>query len=247
MTIATFPSRTGVDGAGSIILAQSGVPLGIAPTGTMGANGAVTLGTALNVSFLAGLWLYFPAGAVFSGSAAGFYWTVMTNTTAGTVYTNTHTPGTNSSEIPASPTAVSAAGPGAYTGATSEVTAVSVTLPGGLLGKHGLVRYDTTRAWNATGGNKTLKYYFGGNVLGTANRSTSNTIRELVGARNAGVTGRQLFVTGNALWSYGSLGNSESTIAVDTTADVTLALTLTLATATDTHTLIGYSLIVEAQ
>lgn len=96
------------------ILAQCNVPIGIAPTGTMAANGAITLGTALNTTYSGGLWLYLPAGAAYAGSLAGFYWTVMSSTTLGTVYNNTYTPGTDPVDIPASPTAISAWAGGFY-------------------------------------------------------------------------------------------------------------------------------------
>lgn len=54
-------------------LHQSAVPVGIAPSGTMGANGSVTLGTALSVVYSVGVFLYYPASAAYTASAAGFY------------------------------------------------------------------------------------------------------------------------------------------------------------------------------
>lgn len=70
-------------------IAQMKAVLGFPQSGTIGANGALTLNAANNNHYLTdGVWWYFPANAVFSGSPAGFYWTVMTTNLLGTVYAN---------------------------------------------------------------------------------------------------------------------------------------------------------------
>ena len=217
-----------------IILSQGGVPIGIAPTGTMAANGAVTLGTALGATYSGGMWLYFPAGAVAAASAAGFYWTVMTNTTAGTVYTNTYTPGTNSFNIPASPTAVADAGPGAYTGVTSETTAVSVTVPGGLMGKSGGVMGEGTVTSNNTGGNKVWTFKFGATLVKSVVQTTATIINTAFTVRNRGATNVQTssLNLGNAA-GFGSTTGPAVAGTVDTTADVVCVMTIDTAVGTD--------------
>lgn len=112
---------------------QFGTPSGIAPTGAMGNNGALTLGTALPAVY-SGIYLYFPANAIFAGSAAGSYWCEMTSTTAGTVYNNLL------AGIPAwvnFPTQFVSTGPGAYTGEAGSVTLATYTLPADSLGPTG--------------------------------------------------------------------------------------------------------------
>lgn len=145
------------------VLPTYGAPVLIPPSGTMAANGAVTFGTAItlesSVVLTDGLWAYFPAGAVYAGSAAGFYWMTMSSSTAGTVYDTTYVPGTTSGERPASPTAILAAGPGAYTGETATIVAASVPLPGGALGLNGSLRVTlATAACNTETAKKVLVY-----------------------------------------------------------------------------------------
>lgn len=211
-------------------LLQCGVPIGIAPTGTMGANGAVTLGTALNTTYSGGLWLYYAAGAVFSGSAAGFYWTVMSSTTAGTVYTDTYVPGTSSFDIPASPTAVVDAGPGAFTGVTSEITAISVTVPGGVMGINGTLSSEYAWSCNNSAGNKTCSSKLAGTTFSTFSGTTATFARYLGRLQNKGVQNRNFY---NQYQTYG-VTNSSNWSSIDTSAAQTFTQTITRATATDT-------------
>ena len=220
------------------VLLQCGVSIGIAPTGTMGANGAVTLGTALNTTYSGGVWLYYPAGAAYSGSAAGFYWTVMSSTTAGTVYTNTYVPGTSSFDIPASPTAVVDAGPGAFTGVTSEITAISVTVPGGLMGKHGSLRWSLLFTHNNSANNKVLTHKFGAVSIATSTRTTTTTSRESNCVINAGRADKQIANGGGVAFADGNTTVPNPSIqSIDTGVDKVLSFTLTHGTATDFATL----------
>lgn len=220
------------------ILLQCGVPIGIAPSGTMAANGAVTLGTALNATYSGGLWLYYPSGAVFSGSAARFYWTVMSSTTAGTVYTNTYVPGTSSFDIPASPTAVVSAGPGAFTGVTSEITAISVTVPGGAMGKHGSLRWSLLFTHNNNANNKVLTHKFGSGVIATSTRTTATASRENNIITNAGRVDKQIANNGGIAFNDGTTTVPNPSIhSINTGVDQVLSFTLTHGTATDFATL----------
>lgn len=227
------------------ILAQVGTPIGIAPTGTMGANGAVTLGTALNTTYSGGLWMYYPAGAVYAGSVAGFYWTVMSSTTVGTVYNNIYVPGTNSWDIPASPTAIVAAGPGAFTGVTSEITAVSVTLPGGSLGNHGALRTKNRFLHPNNANNKICIEKFGGTVVATGIRTTTTVARSSNWIRNCGLQTKQLHNIGGTAFNDGTTTVAQAQLSINTAADVTCAVSLQMAVATDYAILADYSFIVE--
>ena len=51
---------------------QSGLPIIMPSSGSIGTNGALTLNTALPQIY-ANCYMYFPVGAVFAGSAAGLY------------------------------------------------------------------------------------------------------------------------------------------------------------------------------
>src|SRR3989304_667201 len=145
------------------VLQSIGVTILIPSSGTMGANGALSAITALTNTY-PNIYLYFPAGKVYSGSAAGFYYAEMSSTTAGTVYNNIYTPGTNEPDIPASPTPITDAGPGAYTQSTSEITAVSATVPGGSMGRKGVIKSEASFFVPNNANGKNFKFYFGGTV-----------------------------------------------------------------------------------
>ncbi len=201
----------------SYVLAKSAVPSGIAPSGTVGNNGALTLGTALDNTYSGGLFLYFPAGAIVAGSAAGSYWTVMTSGTAGTIYNNTL------SGIPTRPsTAVPFAtvGPGAYTGETGEVTLSSGVLPANSLGANGNVVFVYGASWPSSANNKTLRHY----ISTTKSRQVSGTATlgyiDYITFSNRGLVNNnmsipQIFGGGSP---FGTVGGAMSFSAIDTTA-----------------------------
>ena len=223
-----------------IVLSQCAVPIGIAPTGTMGANGALTAGTAFNVTYT-GIWLYFPAGAVSAGSAAGFYWTVMTNTTAGTVYTNTYTPG-GSFAVPASPTAVSDAGPGGYAGVTAETVSFSVTVPGGMLGVNGGLQAYLLSSNNNSGTTKVIGATFGGTALTGASPTTTLSNGLMGNGRNRGVANSQVWNPSMNL-AIGASASAITPTSIDTASPATYSVTLRHATATDIVVLEQFHLI----
>ena len=206
------------------VLHQSGVPIGIAPTGSVGANGAVTLGTALTLTYSGGLYLYYPTGALYTSSAAGFYWTVMSSTTAGTAYNNVYSPGTNLPAIPTTLTAIVDAGPGAFTGSTTEIAAIYVTVAGGEMGANGCIEVCIQGAHNNTAGNKIYNVLIGGTQVWSQAMTTSASFAApLVSTYNRGVASRQ--VTTNTSVSGSSSGNP-GVASIDTTADFTFEVRL---------------------
>jgi hypothetical protein len=75
-------------------------------------------------------------------------------------------PGVTSGERPSSPTAISAAGPGAYTGETATIVAASATLPGGALGLNGSLRVTQVAAANNTANSKTTMAHINTKLVG---------------------------------------------------------------------------------
>ena len=221
-------------------IAQGGVPIYVAPDGSMAANGALTLSVALGATE-PNAWLYFPAGAVASGSAEGFYFTKMSSTTLGTVYAETYTPGTTSPSVPETNTAISDAGPGAYTGVTAEVIAVSVTLPANSMGPNGRLTNSVTFDGSTGAGIKTFKTKFGGQlVYTTAVTTTTTALSRLTTIQNSGVTNRQT-IPANRI-DIGTGNARIAPIAIDTTAAVVLSITLqTSAGATDWAGLLAWA------
>lgn len=216
----------------AINISKWAVPSGISPSGTMANNGAVTLGTALNRVYSEGIWLYFPAGAISAGSAAGSYWCKFSSTTVGTVYNTTL--GTNAPYIPASDVAFVTTGPGAYTGATTEITLATVNLPGGLMGSSGQIVLDGRFVYSNSANTKTLKMLFGGTQVLISLPTTSVTLptRRIV----ANITESFQDIgpsAGNTPDPAGVSPIADATATVNTASDVSLTWTGQLAVATD--------------
>lgn len=218
---------------GSALLGLFSVPVGIACDGTVGANGALTLGTATPVNFSTyqGIWLYLPAGAAYVGSAAGFYWCVMSSTTAGTIYNNTYTPGVDSGAPPSSPTAIAASGPGAYTGVTTEVTAFSVTVPGGLMCRTSHLQINGWSANNNSGGTKTVRMSFGGTTIVSPALTTNQSTRISTKVVNAGSVAKQSMAATQADGT--ASGNGTVIGSANTASNQSANMTLQLGTSTD--------------
>lgn len=145
-------------------------PFLIAPTGTMGANGALVLGAALPRT-IRQAWVYFPAGAVFAGSSVGWYYTEFANTTTGTVFANTYTTGLP--DFPSAGVAVSDPGPGAYAGVVGSVAGPSITIPGGMLSTGSRVRQAWSIEPNTTAGTKSMRSTVAGTVVTTLSVTSS--------------------------------------------------------------------------
>ena len=137
-----------------IVLVQTALPMILPSSGTMGANGSLTgLTTLPYPAFPQPCFMYFPAGTVYSGSLAGLYFANILTATTATVYSNQYSSGTPA--IPVSPTPVVDAGPGAYTQTTAaDITLLSATLPGGLMGPNGALRCYQIRGMSNNANNK---------------------------------------------------------------------------------------------
>lgn len=223
-----------VDFAAPIVL-QSNLEIYIPSSGSIGNNGALTLTTALQNIMSDGCWMSFPVGSIAAGipAAAGMkYWVVMSSTTAGTIYNNTYTPGTNLPTPPVTPTPFVTTGPGAFTQTIStDVTAYSFTVPANSMGPNGSIDIELWCRANNSAGTKAFRCFFGGQNLGpTINLTTGqqqSMISRIANKQNAkkqknNASGRN--VSGNAGTLFGT---------VDTTAAQTLLVNFNIAVATD--------------
>lgn len=126
-------------GIPSVMFAGDGGANGLSFTGT---RGQFTLSAAILsgvYAMLDGFYAYIPAGA--GGLSAGWYWGTMSDDTHGEIFADTFTPSPGA--IPpyvASPTNNPNLTAGRITQTTSEITAVSFTLPGGSMGPSGIFR-----------------------------------------------------------------------------------------------------------
>lgn len=212
-------------------LGQCGVPLVLCSSGTMGNNGALSGLTALPTT-LSAAYVWLPAGAIQAASPAGWYYTVFSSATAGTVYQQTYSSGTPT--IPGSPTPWVSTGPGAFTQTTGAVTAWALSIPGGTLGVNGALRLGASWAYSNSANNKTMSAAYGAFTFQSSTQTTSTGLGVVSGFQNSGATGNQASMlspgNGTVLWG-----------AIDSTAAQTLALTAQLANATDYIVLAGAS------
>lgn len=229
---------------GRIMLLSGGINIGIPSSGTMGNNGALSGITALQVTYSEGLYLYFPANAIFAGSTAGLYWTVMSSATAGTVYNNTY----NGGQIyePTSLTPFVSTGPGAYTQVLTEITLGSATMPASFLGKNGLIECETTEAHNNSAGVKTLKHKLDTTIIVTTGFTTSQSGRIMSRISNCNSLAAQIRIseTSGIAAAPSNTGSSItfSKSTVDTSVNKTYAITGQLSAATDYLVLASYSI-----
>lgn len=216
---------------GQLTLEAPGLPVILPSSGSMANNGAITLTTALPAVYAA-CYLYLPANAISTGSAAGLYYTQMSSTTVGTVFNNVYTTGHPSQ--PAAPTAFVTTGPGAYTQTTGAALALlTTTVPASLMALNGVVNVAPIFLYPNNGNNKILGVTFGAASAYAATRTTSTQDTPLLDIRNCGVANKN--VSG---WAVSGTPQTASTsgiteMTVDTTADVLLTHTARLATATD--------------
>lgn len=209
-------------------IGQSGIPVIIPSSGSMGNNGAITLTTALTTTY-PGCYLYLPANAISAGSAAGFYYAVMSSTTVGTVYNNTYSSGVPLD--PASPTAFSTTGPGAYTQTTAaDLTLLNITIPGGAMGKNGLLMCYPEFTFSNSAGVKNLKLLLNATTVLTSSPTTTayNPMRYFF--RNKGANNVNM---DNSGVGFGAIATTPTRRTIDTGADFTYKCVGNLAAATD--------------
>jgi hypothetical protein len=211
------------------VLLQSGLPIGIGSSGSVGANGALTLTTALSRTY-PNVYLFFPVGAVYSSSPAGFYFCQMTSTTLGTIFNNLYANG--APVVPAVSNPVIGAGPGAYTQVTTVQSPIVFTVPGGTIGNNGSLDYLFTANQVNNGNNKTYALPWpGGSILSAtvAAQATVVFYRYIINqnAQNSQVTGP------TGLQSLGVAVAATQTFSADTSVGALTGLNLTLSAATD--------------
>ena len=220
-------------------LFQSNLPMAVSPTGSMANNGVVTLGTALPTGFFGGpCYLYLPANAIVAASTAGWYYTVMTSTTVGTVYNQTYTSG--QPFVPSVLVPFTTTGPGAYTGVTTAQNVLSFSLGANSLGLNGVVEVSALFGYHGSVNNKTALVKVGASTIFSYVNATAANIayQAYVQWGNQCQTGSQSTqVTG----ATGPLTVAQTYTAIDTTQPQTITVSLQDATATDWISLESFS------
>lgn len=226
------PTLTGAISGVPGLLAKCGIPFIGLSSGSVAANGAISGITALPTTY-ARAYCYFPANALATSIAAGWYYCTFSSTTAGTAFLNTYTSGVPT--IPASPTPVTD-GRGAFTGDTGEEFGPQIAIAANLLGATGGIRSTTTWTCNNTANVKTGRTRFSG-TAGTAfltaalaNSLQGGDIRTIL---NRGVATAQVGPSPLLTGPITSFAGGATYGTADTTQATTLVHSLQRATATD--------------
>lgn len=178
-------------------------------------------------------WMYFPANAIVAGSAAGVYFVQMSSTSVGTIFNNVLSSGAPS--IPASPTAFSTTGPGAYTQTTSAVTLVTIPVLGGSMGVNGALYVRDLWITPSNANSKQTQVTFGGSAAVTYSPASQQTLGVERMIRNAGVTNSQIVIAASTSLSsdVGASGSAPSSLSINTANNQNLVHTVLIGTATD--------------
>jgi hypothetical protein len=228
-------------GGGNITLFRAGIPVLLPSSGTIGNNGALSGLTAFPATYNGGCYLYFPANAIAAGSAAGLYYTVMSSTTAGTIYNNAYTSG--SPLPPANPIAFATTGPGSYTQTTaSDITLLSYTIPGGLLNANGEIISRHWRSLISNANTKQPKLLLASTAFMQSSNTTNGFSTVQYSLKNMNSESKQIGQSGGQ--GDGSSSSSMVYGAIDTSANFTLSLTMQMATATDYAGYLGNAVLV---
>ena len=199
-----------------ILLANAAVPVVIFSSGSIGTNGALTGVAARYTVDTPGCWAYFAAGQVYSGSVAGYYWCVMSSTTAGTLYDVRL--GSSVPYVPINPTAIVAAGPGAfaYAGATEGPAINCGNIPGGILGTNGTIRFSANSG--ANGNSTSILIKLGATSVHNTGMAANANMGHNFSIRNRGVANRQFVTPVATVSDAGLYGVAPQLLTVDTTA-----------------------------
>lgn len=220
-------------------LGKSGVPIILTPSGSMGNNGALTIGTALARTY-ARAYFWMPAGSVATSvpASAELLYGTCSSTTSCTLFNNTCStwPCTGTPNT----TSFSTTGPGAYTQSTSAQTVLTFQVPANSLGPNGSLYLRGLFSVINNSNTHVATVAFGGTNILAQTVASQNVFGIDRSVTNLGVTNAQLtFVasgsTSGTLNEVGPIGsaNANATLAINTTANQNITVQLQDGTATD--------------
>ena len=218
---------------GSVVLMQSGMPWINLSSGSVSSVGAISGITALRYAYPKA-WCYFPANALATTIAAGWYYCTFSTTSAGTAFLNQ--PSSTFPVVwPASPTAVTD-GKGAYTSAATGnaiLRTPTFTIPAGSMGINGMVVIESTVSHAGTTSSNLRMQLDGSDfnpssVLLNSNTSAARYFQEFTNAGAAAANYNISQVLNNGSNTSSNLGLSTT----DTGSSHTLGLGLQVVGAT---------------
>lgn len=184
----------------------SGLPFVVPSSGTINnTSGSITATTAFDY-IIGPSYSYFPIGALFASSPAGWYYTVWTAASIGTVYADVYYNG--NAHIPAKPTALTTVS-GAYTQVTGfDIVGPNFVVPGGMMGVNGCVEWWRSINNNSSANAKTYNTYFGGTLIQGVNQTTNPKEAGYGSMQNRGRLTAQI----SANTAHGDNGNASTII-----------------------------------
>ncbi len=223
-------------------IGQSHIPFVLPGSGSMGNNGALTGMPTLPTTY-ASFYVYPAAGVIAAGSAAGWYYAVGSSATAATVYNNVDSGGTPA--IPASPTAFSTTGPGAFNNTTGAyVAAYSLTVAGNLIGANGALRVSGACSYDNNSDVKSLELTYGGSAVGIAAPTTDVVSGFIGGFSNRGAPNSQVSLLTLGM-ATGVGASALDYTAVDSTQSQTLAFNLKIGSGDTSDFIVLENIVVE--
>lgn len=121
------------------------------------------------------------------------------------------------------------------TGTTTETIMLSVTIPGGAMGKNGMLRFTTLWSWNNSAGSKTFRIKWGSTLLHGGSGTTVTTMEMIKHLRNVGAENSQITYTIPTIGAATS--TAVTTVAIDTSQAFTIDFTGQLPLTSDNITL----------
>jgi len=201
---------------------STALPMLLQSSGSVGNNGALTLGTPIPLSggYFWGCYMYFAAGKVYAGSIAGMYFVIMSSNSAGTIYDNMYQIGTP--RIPDILIPIVATGPGAYTQVTTTVDLLVRTIMANSMGNNGRLIHQPSWVFPSNAHGKSVSAFFGAMQTYGKTRTTATQETPLLDLRNRGIATRQFSSWASTAGPATSSSSGVSNGSIDTTADVLL-------------------------
>jgi hypothetical protein len=134
------------------------------------------------------------------------------------------------------------AGPVSHTGDTNEATLATIIVPANAMGVNGRIRIEADFSFTSSANAKTLKAKFGGVTLLSVAPTAAGFDPIEARVTNRDSSNSQRWAAKRINGSTATTTNA-GTAAVDTTQDVTVAITGQLASASDTVTLESYQVV----
>ena len=207
----------------------SGLPFVVPSSGTINnTSGSVTATTAFDY-IIGPSYSYFPSGALFAASPAGWYYTVWTAASIGTVYADVYYNG--NAHIPTKPTTLTTVA-GAYTQVVGfDIVGPNFVVPGGMMSVNGVVEWWRAINNNNSANTKTYNTYFGGTLIQGVGQTNNPKEAGYGSIQNRGRLTAQV----SANTAHGDNGNASAIIkpTINTADNQLFSFSVQLANASD--------------